>query len=90
MYDLTSIIEKFQVSLSLGPVYIFIDGLSELDNTSTTFNINQWLPNKLDVNCKFVFTLYKHCESYIELSKRKYTQIREFNALANETDYKLI
>jgi len=89
LHDKRSIIDQFHASLGLGPVIIFIDGLTEL-NSNHSIKLSTWLPNKLDSNCKFVFTLTKSSEYYNELNSRKASTSFELNIFSEENDYRLI
>ncbi len=85
LHDTRSILEQFNASLNLGPVYIFIDGLNECIHS---FKLTSWLPAKLDnPECKFVITLSKSSESFAELSQRKSSVTKEFNLFTKDTDY---
>jgi hypothetical protein len=89
LHDKRSIIDQFHASLCMGPVIIFIDGLTEL-NANHSIKLNTWLPNKLDNNCKFVFTVTKSSEYYSELNARKVSTSYELNLFSEENDYRLI
>jgi hypothetical protein len=88
LFDKKSIIEQLHASLCLGPVTIFLDGLSEMD-TNHTVKICDWLPTKFD-SCKFVITLNRSSEHYADLVNTKSCIIHELNVFSNETDYRLM
>ena len=87
LYDTKSIIEQFHASLALGPAFIFIDGLGELE-TQNTISLNVWLPNKLENTCKFVITLSRSSDYYSELSARKTSVSQELTIFKNDNDYR--
>ena len=73
--------------MSLGPVIIFIDGLSEIDSKNTV-KLNTWLPNEIFTETKFVITLSKSSEYYSELLNRKSCLSHEIRLFENDLDYK--
>ena len=87
LYDTKSIVEQFHASLCLGPAFIYIDGLGELE-TQNTIKLNTWLPNKLENNCKFVITLSKSSDYYSELITRRSCVSHELNVFNNDNDYR--
>jgi len=87
LYDTKSIIEQFHASLTLGPAFIFIDGIGELE-TQNTMSLNVWLPNKLQTTCKFVFTLSRSSDYYSELSVRKSCLSHELTVFNGDNDYR--
>ncbi|CAF0851226.1 unnamed protein product [Brachionus calyciflorus] len=89
LYDQKSIIEQFNAAILLGPVFIFIDGLSELD-PRRTLSLSTWLPKKLDeTECKFVFSLRNSSDVYKELRKRVDCVHHEMNLFQVDSDYEL-
>lgn len=65
--DQFSLIQQFQASLMLGPLWLFVDGVSELDpNHSIAFDI--WFPTKFDSESKFVFTVRRTSDLYLNLT----------------------
>lgn len=89
LHDRRSILEQFQAALSLGPLCLFIDGLSELAHDHT-IPLVTWFPTKLDAECKLVFTMNRASEFFVELANKKQTQLLELRTFENDADYRLM
>jgi hypothetical protein len=88
-HDRKSIIEEFHSSLKYGPVVIFIDGLCAIE-PKNYLPIDIWLPQRLEKNCKFVFTLNSSSKLYDEFAstrKKQYVH-QELITFKYEADYK--
>ena len=87
--DTRALIEQFHAALALGPVVIFIDGMSEL---VSKVKLNEFLPNETNIkfanyNYKFVLTLRKSSDNYTELVSHKNCKTQDLVAFSSDLDY---
>lgn len=94
--DQYSLIQQFQASMRLGPVFLFVDGLSELDqNHSIPFDL--WFPERrLDsssapADTRFILTVRRTSELYLSLtspnSNNKTVSVCDMRAFLSDSDY---
>lgn len=81
-----SLIQQFQASLSLGPLNLFIDGLSELDQNHT-LAFDLWFPAKLQPDTKLIFTLRRTSDLYLNLSANKSVSVCEMRTFLSDSDH---